>query len=672
MLSTGNMKGLIAVVKGELSGSKAKSFVVGLTSFHRIQGSPMMMEAAEHVADSLRSMGVDEVEIEQFPADGQTRFWTYTAVMGGWSVRSAELRLVEPEQKLLASFSDIPQSLHTYSKGTPDEGVTAELIDVGKGTSDGDYDGKDVRDKIVLATGSAKPVHEEAVIKRGAVGVVTHSLAYEFPGVRESADIPDAHSYQGIWPDARAAMKSTFGFSLSKRQGDELRALLKSGKIVRLHAEVDADLLPGKYSVVNASITGSERPGEEVFLVAHLCHPMPGANDNASGSGLLMEVARTILALIKEGKIDRPRRTIRFLWVPETTGTAAFLSRHPELYNRLVAGINLDMVGEDQDVCGSTLCLTCTPDSVPSFINDLVYTMMGLANAACDKQVRLGMVSKYRFARTPFSDGSDHAEFNESTVGVPCVALTQWPDKFYHTSMDTLDKVSEDSLTRVGLAVASSVLLMADADTATIHSLSTLTATEGMKRISDAVALAANDLSDSTRGSSSGTHPIPFSHETRMRHIVDREVKAVQSLSRLYGAGDGDDFVERQAIAVKAHGEREEGRLKSIVADSAERNQSKPSTEISEVVPKRLFKGTLDSDMMKEKLGRDGYAWYREMEEEDPVFSAKMFEMVNLMDGNRNLREITEFVSAEFGHTEQGAVVRFADDLERLRLITYR
>ena len=82
------MKELIALVRGELSGSKAKSFVAGIARYHRIQGSPMMRDAAEHVMDSLRSVGMDNVEVEQFPADGRTRYWTYTAVMGGWDVRS--------------------------------------------------------------------------------------------------------------------------------------------------------------------------------------------------------------------------------------------------------------------------------------------------------------------------------------------------------------------------------------------------------------------------------------------------------------------------------------------------------------------------------------------------------------------------------------------------------
>ncbi|MCJ7489244.1 MAG: hypothetical protein MUO87_03735, partial [Thermoplasmata archaeon] len=114
---------LRGLIKGELSGSTAKSYVARLTEFHRIQGSPMMRSAAEHVKDELGRIGVDDVAIEQFPADGRSKFWTYTSVMG-WSVKSAELRLMEPEERLLARFDDIPQSLHTYSRGTPKGGVT--------------------------------------------------------------------------------------------------------------------------------------------------------------------------------------------------------------------------------------------------------------------------------------------------------------------------------------------------------------------------------------------------------------------------------------------------------------------------------------------------------------------------------------------------------------------
>lgn len=670
---------LRGLIKRELSGATAKSYVARLTEFHRIQGSPMMLSAAEHVKDELVRLGVDDVAIEQFPADGRHKFWTYTSVMG-WSVRSAELRLMEPEGRLLARFDDIPQSLHTYSRGTPKGGVTAELVDVGKGLSDKDYAGKRVKGRFVLATGQAKRVHTEAVVKRGAMGVITDALSYEFPKVRESVDIPDAHSYQGIWPDARDAGKVTFGFSLSRRQGNGLRTHLEGGKKVRLHARVDAALSPGKYCVVSATIPGSSRPEEEIFLVAHLCHPKPSANDNASGSGLLLEIARTITALTRSGKIEMPKRTLRFLWVPETVGTVAFLSKHPELHGRLVAGINLDMVGEDQGLCRSTLCMDCTPDSLPSYLNDFVYSMIELANADYDNMIKLGIVSTYRYARTPFTGGSDHAEFNEATVGVPCVGLTQWPDMFYHTSMDTIDKVSEDSLRRVGLAVTTSALTLASADAGTIHRIAGMTCSEGMKRISDAVGVAAREMADlgdkPTERRKRADH-----HRMRLTHIIEREVRAVRSVASLDREVGTDGFVEGQAAAVAEHGSREQSRLTEIISmscssDSTDRARRKGEPvakgQAGRSVPRRRFKGTIDTDLMIRELGEDGYEWYRDMDKNDLSFSKKMYEIVNLMDGKRNLNEITDFVSAEYGPTDRGDVLRFVEDLKRIRLVSFR
>ncbi len=670
------------IVKDELSGSAAKSYVAGVTRFHRIQASPMMQAAAEHVADELKSFGMDDVRIERYPADGRRMYWTHMSVMG-WTVRSAELRLVEPSERLLAKFSDIPQSLHTFSKATPRGGVTAELVDVGKGVSDDDYAGKKVRGKLVLATGRGKAVHREAVVKRGAAGVITDGLSYEFPGVRESTDIPDAHAYQGIWPNAEDLKSIKFGFSLSRRQGNELRKHLAAGKTVRLHATVDSEFTKGSYSMVNASIRGSERPQDEIFLVAHLCHPKPGANDNASGSGLLIEIARTISSLIRSGKMERPRRTIRFLWVAETEGTVVFLSKHPEMYDRLKAGINLDMVGEDQTLCKSTLCMDSTPDSLPSYLNDFVFSMVKRANAEYDPMVKIGMESNFRVARTVHSGGSDHEEFSESTVGAPCVGLTQWPDMYYHTSMDTLDKVSEESLRRVGWAATVSTLTLADADSDTIHEIAVLSGSEGMKRITESVRRASSDLLETKRSGKgkdarADLAKLALFHRMKVSKVVSRDVMAVRSLMRLDAEVGADGFVEQQAAAVSAHGMRELSRLNDIVdsivgreavAALMRKGPSKAEAQAKKTVPRRLFKGSLDSEFLSKALGEKRSDWYDEVEKRDSSFSKKMYEVVNLMDGDRDLCEITEVVSAQYGPTDIADVQRFVADLRRIHLV---
>jgi hypothetical protein len=673
------------ILKEELSGSVAKSYVAQISRFHRVQASTMFHEAAEYVKSELLKIGLKDAEIEQFPADGAKKYWTYTSPVG-WTVKSAELRLVEPEEKLLASYEDTPQSLHTYSNATPPEGITAELVDVGAGTKTGDYEGKDVRGKFVLATGRAKSVHEQAVYKYGAAGVITDTVTLEIPGVRESLDIPDAHAYQSIWPTAEVLGKVTFGFSLSKRQGNQLRALLKRGKTVKLKAKVDARLFPGNLDVVTATIPGTAKQNEEVFLVAHLCHPKPSANDNASGSGLLLEIARTISVLIESGRIERPARTIRFIWVPETFGSVSYLYSHEDLPSRLVAGINLDMVGQDQELCKSTLNLDRTPDSMPSYLNDLVFRFMEESVKEFDKPSPFGSSSTFRYATGAFSGGSDHAEFTDSTIGVPCVMLLQWPDLFYHTSMDTIDKVSEDSLRRVGWIVTNAALTLANATFETAFQLASETASKGIIRLEEANREAVKELFKKRQDPKLKDKPEELAKElektashfkNRIEHFAWREQEAVKSVRRLGETPELNASLDEYCRDIEYLANRERARLQetmSFIAKTAasilpsQPEHVEPDKELV-VIPKRLFKGTLDSNVLKKTLSEKELEWYEEVREKDGDFDKKSAEVLNFMNEKRSVYEIVKAVSAEYSETNPEHVLKFLRDLEKANLV---
>jgi aminopeptidase YwaD len=676
------------LVKEELSGNIAKSFVAQVSRFHRIQGSTMFHEAAEYVKTELLKLGLKDAAIEQFPADGASKYWTYTSPMG-WEVKSAELRLMEPEEKLICTYEDTPQSLHTLSNATPPEGVTAELIDVGAGTKPEDYEGKDVKGKFVLATGRAKPVHEQAVYKHGALGVITDTITYEMPSVRESIDIPDAHAYQAIWPTAEELDKVAFGFSLSKRQGNQLRSMLKKGKTVKLKATINARLFPGKLDVVTATIPGASKPNEEIFLIAHLCHPKPSANDNASGSGLLLEIARTIKALISKGKIQPPARTIRFFWVPETMGTVAYISNHADLPQRLVAGLNLDMVGQNQELCRSTLNLDRTPDSLPSYLNDYIFSLIEESVKEFDSQTHFGSGSTFRYNTTAFSGGSDHAEFTEATMHVPCIMLIQWPDLYYHTSMDTIDKVSEESLKRVGWITAVAALTLANADAETAFQLANQTATRGAARIAETSRKAVDELFNKKEDEKLRGKPEELAkqlaktashYKSKVKHVVWREQQAIQSVKRLGENPELNAFLERCCENIRSLGEKETARLDEALNFAARASnitvpskleETKADQELKKLIPKRMFKGTLNEDVLKKGLGEKEYEWYEEISEKDGEFHTKMMEILNFMDGKRSAYEIAAAVSAEYSETNAEHVLKFLRDLEKTSLVAF-
>jgi hypothetical protein len=648
----------------------------------------MFHEAAEYVKNELLKIGLQDATIEQFTADGKTKYWTYTSPIG-WTIKSAELYLVEPEEKLIVRYEDVPQCLHTYSKATSPEGITAELIDVGTGTKPKDYEGKDVKGKLVLATGRARTVHEEAVYKRGAAGVITDTITYEMPNVRESLDVPDAHAYQGIWPSAEELDKVTFGFSLSKRQGNQLRALLAKDKPVKLKAKVDAQLFPGNEEVITATILGKTKPNEEIFLIAHLCHPKPSANDNASGSGLLLEIARTIVALINSGKIEQPARTIRFFWVPETMGTVAYLSQHEDAFSRFVAGINLDMVGQNQELCKSTLNLDRTPDSCPSYLNDYVYSLIEQSIKEFDTVTAFGPSSTFRYNTTTFSGGSDHAEFTNSTVGVPCVMLLQWPDLYYHTSMDTIDKVSEDSLKRIGWITTVAALTLANATPETAFQLANLTASKGMIKLEETAQKGVEELfkkkedpklKDKSAELARELAKTAFHYKNKIEHVTWREQQAAKSLKKLGENQELDTLISKLCEDIANRAKQKTATLDealSFIAKTlaittpAKPEETEVEAELKRMIPKRLFKGTLNFDLLKKVLGEKEYEWYEEVDEKDHSFYNKAAEVVNFMDGKRNAYDILKAVSAEYTPTNPEHALKFLRDLEKTNLITF-
>jgi len=104
----------------------------------------------------------------------------------------------------------------------------------------------------------------------------------------------------------------------------------------------------GNYDVVTATIPGADvkLKEEEIAFSCHLDHQRPGANDNASGCVTILEVARMVQKLIANGTLERPARTIRFIFPPEIEGTMALLNAKPEFAKRIKAVVHMDMVAE--------------------------------------------------------------------------------------------------------------------------------------------------------------------------------------------------------------------------------------------------------------------------------------------------------------------------------------
>src|SRR6202021_255685 len=115
-----------------------------------------------------RAHGLEDAHAEQFPMDGKIHYALMRSHLG-WRVETASLWELEHEHTLLGDWATDPIRLGDYSHSAD---FDAALVDVGAGTSESDYAGKDVRGKIVLADGPLATVQSLAVIAPGAAALV--------------------------------------------------------------------------------------------------------------------------------------------------------------------------------------------------------------------------------------------------------------------------------------------------------------------------------------------------------------------------------------------------------------------------------------------------------------------------------------------------------------------
>ena len=604
---------------------------------------------AEFILNKLKEYGIEEAAIEKFPPIFRREIW---------DAESAELWMVEPELRKLTCLEEIPACLATGSR-TSD--VTSELVYVGPGDREKYYQGKEVKGKIVLATGSASAVHSIAVMRKGALGVVTSSSSHpEFD--------PDQVGWNrigGFMPAGAEQVKEpTFAFVISARMNDMLRRRLERGEKVVLHALCQTTTYPYHLDVVTARIPGKEFPEEELLFTAHLFEGIAkqGANDNISGSVAILETARVINKLVEEGKIPPLRRSIRFLWIEEIEATIAYIQHHPEMVNRWFATINEDMVGESLRLNHSSFHLHRTPYSRPSFLNDVLehfIEYVGETNRDTIINRPIGYTKPIlspNGTRDPFYynieryyGASDHMIFLDGGIGIPAVMLIAWPDLWYHTHQDRPDKSDPTQLKRAAFISVASALFMTTASDRQVLDLISECSSRALGRIGFDKKRALEMLRYAEPEELLQAHK---EAKNIVHQAYIREVGALESirffikdskemlsyLDKVIGnltSRERFDLADLQAAYTMEAGQK--GAEAKRVTLTAEEQR------LTKLVPIRTeeMRGFFNFFAFRERLrGKELPPYHLSSDEE--------FEARNLIDNNRSILEIRNTLSAEF------------------------
>ena len=670
----------VAALANDLSGETAKRNLEVVATFHRQRGSEGFHAAADLVAARLREYGLSDVAILDFPADGKIFYGTQRS-RPAWDAEEGELRQVVPdvitcdeaagrkppteteqqkdhpgvgvacdtmvdrEARLLASYAAEPVVLAEDSESAD---VKAQLVDVGEGTKESDYAGKDVQGKIVLVGASPGAAQELAVGKFGAAGLLSYAQNQKTAWWGEDENLIRWGHLETFSPN------KTFAFMVSLKTARGFRERLARGDGITLHAVVKAGQHAGNYEVVTATIPGSDPKlkEEEIAFSCHLDHQRPGANDNASGCVTILEVARTLNKSIGAGALSRPARTIRFIFPPEIEGTLALLNGKPEFAKRIKAVIHMDMVGGGP-ATKAVFHVTRGPMSLPSFVQDVAWAFAEFVNEESYKFAATGK-AEYPFVApeggkeplraeySAYTMGSDHDVYQDSSFRIPAIYLNDWPDRYIHTNFDTAANIDPTKLKRAAFIGAASGYFLA--------------------------SMTAADLPKLRPSARSGNSMIMAEFQSRERNLTEIESENVETrmvfqaglrellAKDFVGTSKKDEFLRMQA-RFPANTEQPTGDGTLVF-----KRKSDPKGPLA-VFGYDYFAGHAKAaDVATPKLLSYEGLWGSGEE--------YAYEVLNFADGKRNAQEIRDAVSAEYGPVPLELIVEYSKALEKIGLVS--
>ena len=604
----------VTAIATEISGDSAKRNLEGLSRQHRMRASRGFNAATEQILGELKRYGLDDAHVESFPADGKIFYGTQRS-RPAWNADFAELWEVDADNAPITRLASWDSAPITLAQDSMSGDVTAELVDVGAGTSESDY--KDVKGKLVLTSSQPGAVASLAISRFGAAGIISYAQNQKTAWWGEDENLVRWGHLDTFAPDN----EKTFAFMVSLKTARALQQRIGKGESVRLHATVRAEQTAGSYDIATATIRGSELPDEEIVFSCHLDHPRPGANDNASGCATILEVARTLSKLIAEKRLAPPRRTIRFVWPPEVEGTLTLLNGRPQLAARIKAAIHLDMVGGGPET-KAIFHITRGPASQPSFVYDLADTIGALVNAETAELAMTGSArwplvapsggkDPLRAEMVAFTPGSDHEVYSDSSWGIPAIYMNDWPDRYIHTNGDVAANIDATKLGRAGFIAAASGYVLSRITRSDVPMLLEMSEPFALER--RAAALRRHDP-----------------NVVKFAEWSERELRA--SVNRFFGATSPANVATANRAGTRYA-----------------RN------------PK--IKGT---------MGVFGYDYFNDhyaKNKEIKLAADRRYEALNLVDGRHTTAEITDALSAIYGATSREEVEQYLAALASIDVI---
>ena len=448
------------LVRPEFSGQLAYETTDFVEDYWRVVGNTGFDKTIYLIADTLKAAGY-VLEEEANTSDRLIyRIEKRAMSHNTWEPISASLQIFGEEKPLLKSETNRNMT-YLNSASTAENGLKAEVIWI---SSIDELETLSVSGKVIFTELGARRLSKMA-IEKGALGIIS----YDNPDYLQ----PEKNKTSIQFRSLPAEDASEFwGIALSYEAKEKLINHLEKGKTEVL-VNIQTKRYPSEELTIVATIKGAKNPDERLVFSAHIQEP--GANDNATGVGAQLEMAKVAAKLFQENKIELDR-SMTFLWGDEIISTSRYIEENPKRAKGIKWGISLDMVGENTNVTGGTFLIEKMPDPSaiwtrgadkhtewggkvlsledmkPHYLNDFIISNFK----------EQGAFANWEVGTNPFEGGSDHTPF--LLANIPGLLLWHFTDQFYHTDNDRIDKVSQETLKNVGTAALVSGLKLVNSD----------------------------------------------------------------------------------------------------------------------------------------------------------------------------------------------------------------
>lgn len=648
------------------SGELAMKHINHLAPYTRPRSSnefPANFGESNYIVSQLGEFGIKNSRVD---TAGATNAWR--AIEGNiWEV--------SPGGSKIADITDVPEML---VEGSVSTSLRADLIWAGEGDEEFFTTHiQDIKGKIIVTSAMPYVVQPRAVAA-GAVGIISF-----FSG--RTLDDPVQVPNTTIAPQG-------FAFLIPPREGVLLRDRLVRKEKIEVEVKVKTSFEKADFLVPTCLIQGTDTTAGEIIFTAHLFEGFVkmGANDNMSGSAVILETAHLLNDLIAQGKIPRPLRSIRFLWVPEFSGTIPWVNSHLAEVKRAVCDLNIDMAGIRLRANKSFFCLNRSGYSTANPANDVMESCFryvgesnvegitdGLGRRGFSRRIisPTGTDDPFYYRIMSLHGSSDNAVFNGWGVGVPGLKMITWPDGYYHSSEDNPDKCDPTQLRRAVVIAASGAYILASGD----KEVNTRIAGEMYSEAIVRLGIQLNKASDMIL--KAGAENLQASYKRAMWNLEGFAAGEKSALERIRQITVNDevllltgklidlldDEVGKQKAALR---ELMLARCRQlglppvvIKLDSDEKNALKiipHKTHLAETMGyggEKEYTGKLPGSFLKDHQ-------YKGIVNQD--------EVAGLADGKRSLLEIKKIVDAEFEHESPLAdIINFFAVLKESGLADY-